>query len=688
MAGYEVRFTDFTNKGAITVDDGATNSSETSITLIGRNYNDFGELLNTNLLQMLENFASATSPSNPVEGQLWYDNTTGVDQLKVYDGSQWVSASGLKKAASEPQASASTIGDIWVDTANSQVYVYTGSGYILVGPDYSEGASTGSRFEEVINSTNTTENVIIDRVNNVPVSITAQTEFSLKKAETGFSVATVLKKGITLASDAKLYGTATSAENLVISNTNIAASTFARKDVTNNFSKAQNIIDNTGLAIGENGLLRLSITGSTAQIRHTATDGNLDFKINDAGTVKTAIRVTPDRKIGIANEAPQEALDVTGNAVVSGNVNINGGLGSTSFSTGSLVVSGGVGISQNMYLGGDLDVAENIVAKNLTPKTNLSYNLGTSTLQYNTVYANNFVGNLTGTVTGNISGTSASAGKLASPTTFRMSGHVTAPEFTFDGSGTSIKEFVTTVSDAFITGQTLSTTIEGTDEILIARGTDIRRVKQSVLVGTVPTFFLGMIMPYAGETLPVDQTDWVLCHGQELVKANYISLYSLIGDLYGVPSSTLYFKVPDLRGRHVLGYVPNDVSYTDTNRIYDKASPSDTWGSTSVLGTTSGREEDWITKDNLPNHEHSLEGDASNQYLALTNAGDGSDTGATANNLVGNTAGYGIDKTGGVDGVSFTTQNIDNINQEVGEKFSVTSPSVVMNYIMYIGPST
>ena len=147
-------------------------------------------------------------------------------------------------------------------------------------------------------------------------------------------------------------------------------------------------------------------------------------------------------------------------------------------------------------------------------------------------------------------------------------------------------------------------------------------------------------------------------------------------------------KWPDLRGRYVLGHVPDDVSYIDTNRVYDKASESDSFGASSVMGTTAGQESDWITKDQLPNHEHSLEGDAANQYLAMTNAGDGSDTGAAANNLLGNTAGYGIDRTGGVEDVTFTTENIDNVNQEVGTKFKVTSPSVVMNYIMYIGPST
>ena len=157
---YTVNHTDVANKGSIIVEDNTINT-QTSLQLPGRNTTAYGTAIAENFLHLLENFAFNTAPSNPVEGQLWYDTTPGVDQLKIYDGAQWVSAGGLKKATSEPQASASTVGDIWVDTANSQVYVYTGSGYILVGPDYSEGASTGAKFETRINSSNTTENVIV-----------------------------------------------------------------------------------------------------------------------------------------------------------------------------------------------------------------------------------------------------------------------------------------------------------------------------------------------------------------------------------------------------------------------------------------------------------------------------------------------------------------------------------------------
>lgn len=82
---YRVNYSDNT-KNAIIVNDGTADTS-TSITLIGKNYTRFGEVLNENLLHLLENFAGATAPSNPTEGQLWYD--TANSYLMLYDNGQW-----------------------------------------------------------------------------------------------------------------------------------------------------------------------------------------------------------------------------------------------------------------------------------------------------------------------------------------------------------------------------------------------------------------------------------------------------------------------------------------------------------------------------------------------------------------------------------------------------------------------
>ena len=125
---YEIPFTDQANKGIITVED-KSNNTETSLKLPGRLLSDYGVAVNENFLHLLENFANVNPPTNPVEGQLWYDTTDSVDQLKIYDGTNWVAAGGLKKNASEPESTNSVKGDLWVNTSTSQLYLYTGSGY-------------------------------------------------------------------------------------------------------------------------------------------------------------------------------------------------------------------------------------------------------------------------------------------------------------------------------------------------------------------------------------------------------------------------------------------------------------------------------------------------------------------------------------------------------------------------------
>jgi hypothetical protein len=82
---YTVNFAD-SGKTPIIVNDGTVDTS-TSLVLIGKNYNRFGEVLNEDLLKLLENAANATPPSNPIEGQLWYD--TANSYLMLFDNGRW-----------------------------------------------------------------------------------------------------------------------------------------------------------------------------------------------------------------------------------------------------------------------------------------------------------------------------------------------------------------------------------------------------------------------------------------------------------------------------------------------------------------------------------------------------------------------------------------------------------------------
>jgi len=68
-----------------------TINSDKTIVFIGKDYGNYGEILNENFLKLMENFANNTAPSGPVLGQLWWDKNANA--IKVYRGptSGWVS---------------------------------------------------------------------------------------------------------------------------------------------------------------------------------------------------------------------------------------------------------------------------------------------------------------------------------------------------------------------------------------------------------------------------------------------------------------------------------------------------------------------------------------------------------------------------------------------------------------------
>ena len=68
---YVIRKTNGTN--LLTIQDGIVDNS-TALSLIGRSYTNYGELLADNFVRLMENFANATAPPNPIEGQIWYDS--------------------------------------------------------------------------------------------------------------------------------------------------------------------------------------------------------------------------------------------------------------------------------------------------------------------------------------------------------------------------------------------------------------------------------------------------------------------------------------------------------------------------------------------------------------------------------------------------------------------------------------
>lgn len=81
---YVVRRTD--GEIQLILQDGIVDSS-TGLYLVGRSFTGYGEFIADNFVRLLENFANTTAPTNPVEGQIYYNRTD--KQFRYWSDEQW-----------------------------------------------------------------------------------------------------------------------------------------------------------------------------------------------------------------------------------------------------------------------------------------------------------------------------------------------------------------------------------------------------------------------------------------------------------------------------------------------------------------------------------------------------------------------------------------------------------------------
>ncbi len=119
-------------KAPIVLPVGVTDSTSTSVVLTGKGVANYGGIQQTNLINLLENFADTVEPSEPTIGQLWYDSASKVIKVLISKSptKTWKSLGGVQVTSGAAPASP-TLGDLWfeqTDTASGFVYVYTGIG--------------------------------------------------------------------------------------------------------------------------------------------------------------------------------------------------------------------------------------------------------------------------------------------------------------------------------------------------------------------------------------------------------------------------------------------------------------------------------------------------------------------------------------------------------------------------------
>ena len=80
----------------------------------------------------------------------------------------------------------STPGDLWADTDNNQLYIFTGSAWTLVGPEYSDGLLTGAKPVTVTGKDEVNYTILQIEVAGNPIAIYSTRSFSPKSTIVGF----------------------------------------------------------------------------------------------------------------------------------------------------------------------------------------------------------------------------------------------------------------------------------------------------------------------------------------------------------------------------------------------------------------------------------------------------------------------------------------------------------------------
>lgn len=310
--------------------DGKIDENSTNLIFIGRNYKGFGEFLNENFIKLLETFANTAPPSKPIKGQLWFD--TSENRLKVYDGSTFRSTDNSTYTPVQP--SSLVEGDIWIDSANQQMYFATSTGLQLVGPTYSASQLKSGQFIETIrDTTGTNQTITQEYINGSLVLIHSKTAFTPAIPINGF---TSIKIGTNVSSlfNFQFYGTASNSLKLTdtdgIEYTQNDFLTTQSGQGQNTTSAEINFYNNNGIVIGQSPLLRIA-TGSDILIKAETEDTDIKIQVQtDTGTdnipdVLDAIHIdTLNQRVGIFKTDPEFNLDVTGDARITGNLRVEG----------------------------------------------------------------------------------------------------------------------------------------------------------------------------------------------------------------------------------------------------------------------------------------------------------------------------------------------------------------------------
>ena len=319
-----------TNDSTLAVIADQTNDQiSTSLVLVGKNLNNYGEYVNNNFVGLLENFADIVEPRSPLVGQTWFDKSEG--RLKVYSTGTFKPVGGPIISNIEPSGAVN--GYMWIDSVNGVLKWYDGSTFIDAAKNYSDDTGKEGWLIETIDSTipsvgNFTVPLSKFYANGEVIAIATDADIPLNPFTSYFGTSTI-RAGITLnpaIPGIRFIGTATEAERVA----GFSADDYLLKDTYQVSTGEIDFLTNDGISIGTLTNITLYVDTESTQtsvIQSTIQGEALEIRYNSASTGTGAVAIHVDSendRIGIFNNNPQVDLDISGSVHITGNLTVLG----------------------------------------------------------------------------------------------------------------------------------------------------------------------------------------------------------------------------------------------------------------------------------------------------------------------------------------------------------------------------
>jgi hypothetical protein len=391
--------------------DGTIDISNTSLTLVGKNYPGYGLFLNQNMVRLMENFSNSAAPTAPLPGQLWWNTTTkylniNTATTKGTANAVWKTIATMTYAGSF--TATPVAGEQWFDTVNQQLKVWTGSSWLVIGPVSTTSLGNSGAVPDTIVSFSPAGTYVVLKfyIDNVLVGIWSKQD-TFETTVDGFAT---VYKGLNLNTDLQqvFNGTASFSNSLFVSGIGVPGSSFLRNDQAGTITGGLTISNNNGLTFGAGSEFNGSVNAGAVTLYNTANDKELILSLKRAGVQTSFLRGNPVTGLAEAYSSPDASspsLSLTTKGYVDGR--LGGGTfistfdasinpsANVTYTLGNLSNRWSNVISQTAFVGNVYaantfatlsNVATLYVSGAIMPTTNVSVNLGSTGMQFNTFY--------------------------------------------------------------------------------------------------------------------------------------------------------------------------------------------------------------------------------------------------------------------------------------------------------------